>query len=203
MKKQINVVLLSLGASTLLGCQSAPRTADIPWAAPGSSVPFASAPAGDPVHLEDVEGVDNCYLDGPVCIASQPSAAALRGFADDGVTVVINLRTDKEMEGLEYDEAALCAEAGLEYLRIPLGGKDPGYKPEALERFARAMEEHDGKALIHCASGGRATHMYVAYLIQSRGYSLDDAYAVGLKLRYQPLPVGQLLDREIGYRFVD
>lgn len=203
MHNRTNTVLLTLGASALLGCQTTTRTVDIPWEAPGSRVPFASAPAGDPVQVEGVEGVDNCYLDGPVCIASQPSAEALRGFADDGVTVVINLRTDKEMDELGYDEAALCAESGLEYVRIPLGGKDPGYKPEALERFARAMEEHDGKALIHCASGGRATHMYVAYLIQSRGYSLDDAYAVGLRLRYQPMPLEQLLDRKIGYRFVD
>ncbi|MCB9848904.1 MAG: dual specificity protein phosphatase family protein [Phycisphaeraceae bacterium] len=190
-------------AAALLGCQSAPRTVDIPWDGPGTDGALASAPTGAPEQVKDVEGVDNCYLDGPVCIASQPSAEALRGFADDGVTVVINLRTDREMDELGYDEAALCAEAGLDYVRIPLGGKEPGYKPEALAEFSDVMRRHNGKALIHCASGGRATHMYVAYLIHDRGYSLQDAYDVGLKLRYQPLPLEQLLDRKIGYHFED
>jgi len=187
----------------LSGCQSSQRTTDIPWDGPGVSSSLASAPIGEPVQVKDVEGVKNFYIDGPLCVASQPSAAALRGFADDGVSVVISLRSDTEMEKLGFDEAELCAELGMDFAHIPLGGKDRVYTPEALAEFAALMESHEGKAVVHCASGGRVTLMYVAYLIEHRGYELNEAYDVALGLRYRPNPVGMLLGREIEYRFVD
>lgn len=192
-------LLVSMGA----GCQSAPRTAEIDWDAPGSSAPLSRAPVGEPSELEDTEGVDRCYIDGAFCIASQPSAEALRGFKEDGVTVVINLRMDSEMEGLDYDEAALCEAIGLDYAHIPMGGRERVYPPEAVDRFAEIMDAHDGKALIHCASGGRATSLYVAYLIKHRGYELADAMEVGMGLTYRPMPLELLLDRRIGYHWED
>lgn len=187
----------------VLGCQASQRVSNIGWSAPGAEGPIAQAQLGSPEQVKGIEGVKNCYFDGPVCVASQPTPAALRGFANDGVTVVINLRTQKEMDELGFDQAALCEELGMEYVHIPLGGSERVYPPEAVDRFAALMERHDGKALIHCASGGRVTHLYVAYLIKHRGYELNDAYEVGLGLGYQPWPLEMLLDRKVRYVYAD
>lgn len=85
-------------------------------------------------------------------------------------------------------------------MRIPIGAGNR-YSPEALDRFARAMEAHDGKALLHRRSGGRVTNFDVAYLVKHRGYDLNDAYEVGKRLRYGSSPLGQLLGRKIGCHF--
>ena len=199
----VGISLCALSSACIVGCQSAPRTAEIDWETPGSVATLDRATMGDPYELEDVDGVSRCYIDGVFCVASQPSAEALRGFAEDGVTVVINLRMESEMERVDFDEAAVCAEAGMDYVYIPMGGRDRVYPPEAVDTFAEALERHDGKALIHCASGGRATHLYMAYLIKHRGYDLQEALAVGSGLTYRPMPLSLLLDREIGYHWAE
>jgi len=193
MKNAFLIASCVLAGSMLLGCQSAGK-------AGGPAGSIAAAPSGNPVQLGDFEGVDNLYVDGPVYIASQPSAEALRAFADEGVTVVVNFRTDGEMDKLDFDEPGLLAQEGLDYVHIPIGAGNR-YTPEALAAFAEAMETHEGKALLHCRSGGRVTNFYVAYLVKYRGYDLEDAYEVGLKLRYRPSPLEQLLGRKIGYHF--
>ncbi len=196
--------LLAIAGATIVGfstgCASQPEASEIPWpdgaAARGG---LAEAPVGAPEHIEDVEGVDNCYFDGAFCIASQPSPEAIRGFADAGATVVISLRTDDEMEDLDFDQAALCHELGMEYVHIPLGGPDRIYTRQSVDAFADALERHDNKAVIHCASGGRATYMWVAYLVEHRGYEFDEAMAVGEQIRFRPSPFEGLLGREVVY----
>jgi len=184
MKTTLISVACVFAASMFVGCQSAPR---------GVSAP---------VQITDRPGVSNLYADGPVYVASQPSAEALRAFAEEGVELVVNFRTDGEMDQLDFDEAKLVADAGMDYVHIPIGGANR-YTPEALAEFAEAMEAHDGKTLLHCRSGGRVTNFYVAYLVKHRGYDLNDAYEVGLSLRYRPTPLEQLLDRKIRYHFAD
>ena len=115
---------------------------------------------------------------GTAYIAGQPTADALRAMKTDGVTTVINLRTQPEMDNrkqVPFDEEALVKELGMTYVHIPLGGPDTPYTPAAVELVAQAIKASKGKVLLHCTVAWRASHMWAAYLIKYQGVSYDEA----------------------------
>lgn len=150
------------------------------------------------------EGFQELLADvGPAYVAGQPSEAALEKLKAEGVTKVISLRTPQEMENrsmVPYDEAAKARALGMSYVHIPLGlgGPDHAPTPEAVDAFAAALASADGKVLLHCTVGWRASHMWAAYLVRHRGYSLDEAirHARAMNFGY-PMPVLDLVGAEI------
>ena len=103
-------------------------------------------------------------------IGGQPTERALRELRAKGVTTVVNLRTPEEMtRAVNFDEAALIKELGMKYVYIPMrGNAEFPYGPKALDTFAAAMSEADGKVLLHCTVAWRASHLWAAYLIRER-----------------------------------
>jgi len=77
-----------------------------------------------------------------------------------------------------FDEAALAAQLGMKYVYLPVRGdtKFP-YSPETVSKFADALKSADGKVLLHCTVGWRASHLWAAYLIQERSVPVDEALA--------------------------
>jgi uncharacterized protein (TIGR01244 family) len=141
-----------------------------------------------PVKMTNVDGFNQpVFRTGPAFIAGQPSEAALdRMVKQDGVTLVVNVRTPTEMndrQRVPYDEEAAAKQLGVDYVFIPLGGSDNTiypYTPEAIDRFTEAMARHnDGKVLLHCQVGFRASHVWTAYLIRTRGMSPEEALKHG------------------------
>jgi uncharacterized protein (TIGR01244 family) len=115
---------------------------------------------------------------GPVFIGGQPTSDALRQLVSEGVTTIINLRTPREMDNrkvVPFDEAALLSELGVEYIHVPLDGMANPYTPEAVDKVAAAISSAKGKVLLHCTIAWRASHMWAAYLVKHKGYSLEDA----------------------------
>lgn len=139
----------------------------------GSWTQWSSIPE---LAVETGDGTDTRFTaDGPVLIGGQPSAEQMRELADRGVTLVINCRTGAEQSSAGFSESALAARLGLKYIEIPLGGNE-GYDPADVEALAQALDQaQSGQVLLHCASGGRATQLYTAYLVKSKGLSLEDA----------------------------
>lgn len=115
---------------------------------------------------------------GPAYVTGQPSEQALRDLAAKGVTTVISLRTQQEMDNrkaVPFDEAALTKELGLTYVHVPLGGPDTPYTPEAVTKVADAIAAAKGDVLLHCTVGWRASHMWAAYLVKFKGLSEEEA----------------------------
>lgn len=113
--------------------------------------------------------------DGRVIVMGQPTPEQLRAFAQDGGETVINLRTQREVDALDFDQAALMDELGLRYVWMPMGGSqlDLG----KVQAFGAAVGFDDGSAvMLHCASGGRASGMWAAHLAVNQG--LDDWSAI-------------------------
>lgn len=154
-----------------------------------------------PIEITDVEGVARrLFMDGRVYVAGQPSADAIRALADRGVTAVVNLRTPKEMAdttSVDFDEAALVAELGMEYVHLPLGGADHPYRPSVLSTFDRVLADHDGPILVHCRSGGRASYVWAGYLVRHRGWTLDEGLRRGMAIGISDHPLQGLLDTEL------
>lgn len=190
----IPVAVLAAGCA---GYGSAPSTGA------GSPEPASSGLnlAAAPDSVSDLPGFSGrIYRDGRVFIAGQPDREALLALPARGVTAVINLRTAKEMgdtSKVAFDEAALVDSLALEYVQIPLGGKDNPYEPAAVDSFAAALDRHDGPVLLHCASGVRASHMWAAYLVRHQGWDVTAAYARGEAIGISRSPFSRLLDLKL------
>jgi len=154
-----------------------------------------------PDTVRDYPGFDaRIYRDGRVLVAGQPDSAAVAALPEHGVTCVVNLRTPEEMENrkrVPFDEAARVAALGVDYVWIPLGGDDHPYTAAAVDSFAAALDAHPGPVLLHCASGGRAANMWVAYLVRHQGWNFAAALARGQAIAIRESPLAGLLERPV------
>lgn len=135
-----------------------------------------------------------------VLIAGQPSRADLATLKDRGISRVINLRTPTEMQDrnlVPFDEAAILAEAGIEYVVIPIGGTTYPFRPEALEAYAQTLRDAKGEVLLHCASGGRASVLHAAYEVKYLGKTPDEAMRSLESIGAWPLPLERLTGIEL------
>lgn len=108
--------------------------------------------------------------------AGQPSNKAWQLLAKEGVTTVINLRSDEEMAG--SGEAQLVEENGMQYIHIPVAGAgDISF--EKAQLLQQAMAGVEGKVLVHCASSNRVGALLALNAAQNS--SVDEAIAVGKK----------------------
>ena len=129
-----------------------------------------------------------------VTIASQPTPAELARLARAGTVTVINLRTPEEMDALGFDESELVEALGMTYVHVPLNGRDYPHTPQALAQVSAAMSAAgDDPVLLHCASSGRASHMFAAWLIASRNMPVDRAITLTREIGLGTLPVESLL----------
>ncbi|WP_299322681.1 protein tyrosine phosphatase family protein [Parasphingopyxis sp.] len=166
-----------------------------------ASVTLAVSPgAAESVAPLSAEMIDNSGFSGTLgrygdlYIASQPDEAGLARMAAAGVTTVINLRTPGEMERLSFDQAAAVERLGMRYVHVPQGGSDYPATPEALAEVAAAIDEADGApVLLHCASSGRASHMFAAWLYRDGGVSLNEAIYEAREIGFGMLRVEGLL----------
>jgi len=159
------------------------------------SFPIKLDPAGFQSALAKV---DNIYISG------QPEKESLAKLKSEGVTTVINLRTEKEMsnrENVPFDEKAVVDSLGMEYIHIPLGGTEFPYTNEALVKFADAVTNAEGKVLLHCTVAGRASNMWAAYLIQYKGFSPDKAIEHAKAINLGQWPLEGLLGKKMKIEF--
>lgn len=129
--------------------------------------------------VADWGGIKNLTQDNGVFFGGQPTADAFREAQRKGVRVIINLRSDREVAALEFNEAALVEQLGMEYVGIPI-------KPETFglahaDGLKEVLRKTSGPVLIHCASSNRVGALWAMYLHRHRGVALHDAIAIGRK----------------------
>jgi uncharacterized protein (TIGR01244 family) len=133
-------------------------------------------------------------VDGHLFIGPQPVANDLQNIKTEGIQRVISFRTPEEIAELKFSQATLLAELGIDYVEIPVGGSQYPYSPAQLERLSEVLQK-DGKVLLHCRSGYRASVITVAYLIEVQGMPIDEAvsHAEG----WWPLELEKVLDEPL------
>ena len=145
-----------------------------------------------------VEGKKDLFRSTNFYFGGQPNLETLRWLKSEGVTVVINLRSEKENKEFaesSFNEENVAKELGMSYVSIPMGEKE-SYRPQTVDTFAVVLKAHKGKALIHCLSAGRVSFLWVAYLVRHRDYTLDDAVSIGKRIKY-PTQLEDLLGAKI------
>lgn len=144
-----------------------------------------------PVLLDKSESL---YAAGDFFLAGQPEKETFDSLFSAGLKMVINIRTEEEMEAHTaeaYDEKEYVKAIGLDYVHVPIGGS-AGFTPEAIAAINDAIKKSRGKVLIHCRSAGRATLAWMAWLIRFDGYTIDQAVELGKKAQFS-FPLEDLL----------
>ena len=166
---------------------------------PGGVIADGDIDVPEKIELEGFDGL--VAKTGGIYLASQPTEAVLEWAQSQGVTTIINLRSDAEMEkhtAASYDEAAMVDKMGLEYVHIPLGGKKHPYTEISVEAFAEAMTRSGNQnVLVHCASAGRVSYMWAAWLVKYQGFEVEDAVEHARAVNFGKLPIEKLLGQEL------
>ena len=165
------VAVLSLAAPGAFGSE-APKPAPDPAPAAQEAV-AGKAPAGLPAGLADVPGIR--VAKPGLYSAAQPRPEHWRDVAAAGVTTVINLRPDAELQG--RDERAEVAQAGMRYVQIPVAGGQ-GISAQNADALVQALQQADGPVLVHCASGNRVGALLALGAVRS-GTPVEEAIAYG------------------------
>ncbi len=130
-------------ASALAACAGTPPV--VADAAPAHEVPAAK------VGIDAIPGLHAPRTD--LLTSGQPGQGDWAALAAQGVTAIVNLRTDAEMAG--RDERAEVLAAGMAYHHLPIASADALTSDNAAQLRA-LLAGTDGTVLVHCASGNRA-----------------------------------------------
>jgi uncharacterized protein (TIGR01244 family) len=103
------------------------------------------------VDLETVVSTGMVHPVDGITAAGQPDEAALKVFAEQGYTTVIDLRTEDEDRGL--DEATAVRELGMSYVLLPIGRDSINF--ENAKVLDKLIADADGPVLVHCGSSNR------------------------------------------------
>lgn len=128
-----------------------------------------------------------------VYAGGQPSAEEIQRLAAEGVRTILDLRAPDERRG--FDEAAVAASVGVEYVNLPVYYH--GIPRETFDRVREWMKDRDKRpTLIHCRSGNRVGAVLMPYLILDEGKSPQEALELAIQAG---LASQQLLDWAMAY----
>lgn len=120
------------------------------------------------------------------------SAEQVATLPSKGYTTIISLRSERE-SGVKEEMAAADA-AGLNYVSVPVGGRD--FTLEHAKQVSDAIAASSGNVLLHCASGGRVSAVWALTRAIDEGLSPEAAGQVAAKEGCRPIPEG-MVDRVV------
>ncbi len=153
-----------------------------------------------PKQISTIDSKINLYQAGDFYISGQPSDSMFLALKEEGLDMVINVRTPEEMEELKkggFDEEVFLDSIGIVYVNLPIGGK-AGYSSEVINNINSALASSKGSAMIHCRSAGRATNAWVAWLINYDDIPVNSAISLGKQMQLK-FNLEDLLGYELYY----
>lgn len=156
-----------------------------------------------PTSLDEIHLLDSAtylYKAGDFFISGQPNDSILISLKDQNLQLIINIRTQEEIEIIKengFDEEAFSDSLDIAYVNIPIGG-DAGFTKEAIKGINDAIQLHDGNIMIHCRTAGRATNSWMAWLINYYDVPVVDAINLGKQMRFR-LYLEDLLGYELTF----
>jgi uncharacterized protein (TIGR01244 family) len=157
-----------------------------------------------PIELDWTGFRSGVYITDNLILAGQPlSDQAMQKLSAEGVSTIINLRTPGEMAdtaSTPIDEAMLSDRLGIRYVQLPSGGPENPFSHETVRQFAAAYSNSEGRVLLHCNSGRRATHLWVAYLATHLNIDINEAIILGQSANFGHPPLEGYLGSKLEYR---
>jgi protein tyrosine phosphatase (PTP) superfamily phosphohydrolase (DUF442 family) len=146
----------------------------------------------------------NLYKHGNLYFSGQPDSLEFHYLDSLGVEMVINIRSSREVDyhtNNNFNEENLLDSLNISHVHIPLGGSE-GYYPGAVDSLAGLLDGNNKKVLIHCKRGGRVTLLWMAYLVNSLGYTIDEAVALGDTMGFF-FPLDDLLGYRVSFQKIE
>lgn len=146
----------------------------------GLTGPEEDAPFADqPIEARAVEGLPSLVAVGPrVLIGGQPTPLGFSEARRAGVTLVLNLRPESE---LQFDERALVEGLGMDYVNLPVtvATLDDARVEAFIEQLhlLRRRPGSEDRVLLHCSSGNRVAALWAMYELREGGLPLEQALA--------------------------
>ena len=157
-----------------------------------------------PIKLDWTGFRSGAYMTDKLILAGQPlNEQAMEKLSAEGVSIIINLRTPGEMAdtaSTPINEAMLSDRLGIRYVQLPSGGPDHPFSDETVRQFAATYSNTEGRVLLHCNSGRRATHLWVAYLATHQNMDINEAIILGQSANFGHLPLEGYLGNNLEYR---
>lgn len=126
----------------------------------------------------EVDGMNNSVLAGDMLIGGQPSIDALRHLAGDGYQVILSTRGEGEVP---WDEKAVVDSLGMRFVTIPMPSPVNEITDLQVELFDDVMTGSEGRVVLHCGSGNRASGLWAVWLVEKEGVAPE----VAIKLAEQ------------------
>jgi uncharacterized protein (TIGR01244 family) len=123
----------------------------IAWAFGAASAADTADTSSLRVDLDAVVRTERVHPVDGITSSGQPDEAALKVFAAQGYTTVIDLRTEGEDRGL--DEPAVVRQLGMNYVSLPIGRDSISF--DSAKALDKLIANAQGPVLVHCGSGNR------------------------------------------------
>lgn len=141
-----------------------------------------------PAAAAHAEGVDNVHpVDGKVIRGAAPTPAGLEDLAAAGVTTIVDLRAEADLDAHED----VLAELGIERVRIPIRDGQLPTEEQAAE-LLRVVEAASGKVFLHCGAGVGRTGAMTAWYLNVTGQA-EGAQALRHNLSVGPPSLEQIV----------
>jgi uncharacterized protein (TIGR01244 family) len=141
-----------------------------------------AATAQSQVKKETVPGVTNfAQVETTVACAGAVTPSAVADIKKMGFNAIFNLRLASEQGADIEGETAAAKAAGINFIHLPLSGSAPD--PAVVDNFLKAITAPGNQpALIHCASGNRASAMWFIKRVMVDKWDTDRAMAEATQL---------------------
>src|ERR1051325_4232443 len=138
-------------------------------------IPVAAAQSQ--VKKQSVQGITNfAQVETTVACAGAVTPAAVAEIKNMGFKAIFNLRLATEQGADIEGETAAAKAAGINFVHLPLSGTSPD--PAVVDNFLKAIAAPGNQpALIHCASGNRASAMWFIKRVMVDKWDTDRAMA--------------------------
>jgi uncharacterized protein (TIGR01244 family) len=137
---------------------------------------FAAAVLAAAAFASDgLESIDKFHrIDARVALGGQPTPDQIAILSDAGFQAIINLREDSEQnDGLH---ARAARDAGMQFDRVPVSAQSPSDASVA-KFLAVTDDETIYPVYIYCASGNRASALWMIRRVLRDGWTLEKAEA--------------------------
>jgi uncharacterized protein (TIGR01244 family) len=145
--------------------------------------PAANLAGGQsPVTKETVPGITNfARVETTVACAGAVTPSAVAEIKKMGFKAIFNLRLPTEQGADIEGERAAANAAGINFIHLPLNGTSPD--PKVVDGFIEAITAAGNQpALIHCASGNRASALWFIKRVIVDKWDTDRAMAEATEL---------------------
>lgn len=142
-----------------------------------------AAESARPAALEqaDLGSAEPAHRAGDLYLAGQPSEADIARWARKGYKTVVNLRTQGEMDELEWNEGRAVRVAGMDYVQIPFGSADE-LTDGVFDEVRKILRDPSRRPLVlHCATSNRVGAVWMPYRVLDEGVPEDDALAESVR----------------------